>query len=121
MKFSWNKPVLTLYRERKPVEREPFAVVKARKLTVLKSAEGDLTGSITDFFELMGTVSCLTSEEGAGDRYIVCWFDDDEEDQNLAGRRLTGVTFSSRVICRLDLKDKRTYNGSFTAENGKLT
>ena len=121
MEFAWKKPVLTIYKQRRPAEREPFAVVKAKKLNVLKSTDGDLTGSITDFFELMGTVDCLTSKEGAEDRYIVCWFDDNEEDQNLAGRRLTGVTFSSQVECKLDAKDKRTYNGSFKAEHGKLT
>lgn len=121
MEFSWNKPVMTFYRERKPVEREPFAVIKAKKLTVVKSMEGILSGSITDFFELMGNLDCLTSEEGSGDRYVVCWFDDNEEDQNRAGRRLTGVTFPSRVECTLDAKNKRTCNGSFKAEHGKLT
>ena len=121
MEFFWNKPVLTLYRQKKPAEREPFAVVKAKKLTATKSADGTLTGRITDFFQLMGTVDYLTSKEGAEDRYIICWFDDNEEDQKLAARRLTGVTFSSRVECKLDAKDKRTYNGNFEAEHGKLT
>ena len=120
MEYSWNKPVLTLYRERKPMERDPFVVAKARELRVTESEEGRLNGRIVDFFELMGSVDCLTSKELASDRYIICWFDDNEEDQNRAARRLTGVTFLSRVKFTVDSKGKRTYNGDFKAEYGKL-
>jgi hypothetical protein len=120
MEFCWNNPVLTFYKEKKPAEKEPFAVVKAKMMTVVESDSGALTGKIIDFFELMGSVDCLTSEEGARDRYVICWFDDAEEDQNRAARRLTGVVFAKTISCVLDMKQRKTCNGEFDAKHGKL-
>ena len=45
--FVWNKPVLSLYRENnEQPEREAFAVIKVKKLTVSKSENGDYKGNI---------------------------------------------------------------------------
>jgi hypothetical protein len=121
MEFVWNKPVLTFYKNKSPPEREAFAAVKARKLAISKSEGGTLNGSIQDFFPLMGNVDCISSKEKSDDRYIICWFDDTEEDLSKAGRRLTGVTFTLEAACAVDGKGRKTYNANFNAEHGKLT
>jgi hypothetical protein len=116
----WNKPVLTLFRERVPIEKEPFAVVKTNKLGVSKSEKGGYWGNIHAFFILMGSLDYISSAEGQGDSYVLCWFDDGEEDLNKAYRRLTGVIFPSGVPHVVDDKGKRTYDASFKAQHGKL-
>ena len=120
MDFVWEKPVLTFYRERMPMEKEPFAVVKAVKLGVSKSEKGGYWGSVHGFFPLMGNVDCLSSVEGKDDAYVLCWFDDKIEDLKEAYRRLTGVTFPSGVTYVVDESGKRTYVGTFEAKYGKL-
>ncbi|NIP66989.1 hypothetical protein GWN63_04970 [Candidatus Bathyarchaeota archaeon] len=123
MDFVWQKPVIVFYKERhKELEREPFAVVKARKLVVSRvSKEGaKFRGSIEDFFPLMGDVDYISSQQGMSDRYVLCWFEDEEDDFKKAWRRLTGVTFSDGFTFTTDEKVKRTYNGDFKAEQGKL-
>lgn len=121
MDFEWKRPVLTLYIERTPSEKEPFAVVKASKLEISKSEkEGAIEGKICDFFPLMGNLDCISSEEGKSDGYIMCWFDDNEEDFNRAYRRLAGVTFPSGLQYVVDAKGKRTYNTAFNAKFGKI-
>jgi hypothetical protein len=121
VEFVWKKPVLTFYRDKSPPEREAFASVKAKKLVVSKSEDGILRGNIEDFFPLVGNIDCISSKEKSGDRYIICWFDDSEEDLDKAGRRLIGVSFPLEVTCDADEKGKKTYNANFNAEYGKLT
>jgi len=114
--------VLTFYKEKidKP-EREAFLVVKARKLAISRVDENDmLLGNIKDFFPLMGDIDCVISEKGMSDRYVLCWFDDKEDDFSKAWRRLTGVRFPSGGTFVTDKDKKRTYNASFEAEKGKL-
>jgi hypothetical protein len=120
VEFVWNKPVLTFYNDKLPPEREAFAAVKARELSVSKSENGILSGSIEDFFPLMGDVECIMSKEKSADRYVICWFDDAEDDLIKSARRLTGVTFTFEVSCVVDDKGKKTYNAKFHAEHGKL-
>ena len=121
MDFVWNRPVLTFYKERIPSEKEPFAVVKAIKLEISKpEKEGAIKGRIHDFFPLMGNLDCISSEEGKNDSYIICWFDDNEEDFNRAFIRLTGLTFPSGLQYVVDPKGKRTYNTTFNAKYGKI-
>ncbi len=111
------KPVLSLYRENnEQPETEAFAVVKARKLTVTKSEMGQFSGSINDFFCLMGDIDHVQPER----RYVVCWFDDQVDDFYLAFRRLSGVTFPSQMSFSVDKHDKRTYNTNFQAKHAKL-
>lgn len=120
--FIWEKPVLVFYRERrdKP-ERKAFAVVKARKLMVSRGeGEPAFRGGITEFFRLMGDIDYISTEEGASDRYILCWFEDEEDDFNKAWRRLTGVTFPNGIAFVTDEEGKRTYNATFRATKGKL-
>ena len=122
MESVWEKPVITFYRERfgKP-EREAFAVVKARRLTISrKERSAKLGGIIEDFFPLMGDIDYISTKEGKADRYVLCWFDDSEDDFSRAFRRLTGATFPEAIRFVTDEKGKRTYNASFEAEHGKL-
>lgn len=121
MTYIWNKPVLTFYRDKNPPEKEPFVVVKTTKLEVTKSNDNLLTGEITDFFPLMGTLDSLSTIEGIANKYIICWFDDTVDDLSLAFRRLVGVTFSSKISFIVDARGKRTYNAKFKAKNGKIT
>ena len=119
--FVWDKPVLTIYKERKQQpEREPFAVVKAKRLSVTKLEDAGVEGNLQDFFALMGNLDYISSKEGENDRYIVCWFDDKEDDFDRAGRRLMGVIFPLGARYVVDDREKRTYNANFKAQYGKL-
>lgn len=110
-----------MYRERYPdMETEPFVVVKAKKVTITQADGANLFGSIEDFFTLMGDADYLSSTEGVNDKYILCWFDDDEEDSTKDLRRLSGVTFTPKVTYTTGDHNKRTYNASFKATHGKL-
>jgi hypothetical protein len=120
--YVWEKPAITFYLERfgKP-EREPFLVVKARKLTVSRSHESDKIGcALEGFFPLMGDVDYLSGKEGKADRYVLCWFDDREDDFGKAFRRLTGVTFPEGATFVTDERGKRSYGAKFEAKHGKL-
>jgi hypothetical protein len=117
----WNKPVLCIFKERDPFEIDPFVVVKAKKLSVTKGADGNCSGSIVDSFTLMGDADYLVTKEGVVDHYVMCWFDDNESDMTKDLRRLRGVRFDGKVLCTMNKKTgKRTYNASFTAEQAKL-
>jgi hypothetical protein len=119
--FVWNKPVLTLYRERRPQpETTPLAVIQAKKLTVTTSEKKNLEGSVNDFFALMGNLDYVTFKGGEIDRYVMCWFDEKGDDFIQAARRLVGVTFPPGMSFKVDEMGRRTYNTSFRAEHGKL-
>ena len=122
MKFVWDKPVLIFYKERfDEPEREAFLVVKARKLVISRVNENDtFRGNIKDFFPLMGDIDYVVSEKGMSDRYVLCWFDDKEDDFSKAWRRVTGVRLPGGVTFVTDKDKKRTYNASFEAEKGNL-
>ncbi len=113
----WNKPVLSLYKENnEQPEREAFAIIKVKKLTVSKSENGAFKGNVIDFFCLMGDVDQVSS---AG-KYVVCWFDDSIEDFYAGFRRLSSVTFPAGLSFSVDKRDKRTYNTVFEAKHAKL-
>ncbi len=122
MERTWNKPVVVFYKERADEpERRAFLVVKARRLIVYEDEEGEgYRGKINDFFPLMGDIDYLSSNEGASDHYVLCWFEDKEEDLSNAWRRLTGVTFRDGVSFDIDTMKKKTYNTDFRAKAGKL-
>jgi hypothetical protein len=68
----------------------------------------------------MGDFDNISSKIGIADRYVLCWFDDEEDDFNKAWRLLTGVTFPAGINFVTDKKGKKTYNAAFKAEHGKL-
>jgi hypothetical protein len=114
-----KKPVIIFYREKLDnPDTEPFAVIKARRMTV-ETKDNELKGEINDFFTLMGAINYVSSPEGKSGRYVLCWFDDSIDDFKKSSRKLTGVTFPSGVSFTTS-EDKRTYNASFQARNGKL-
>ena len=116
--FNWDKPVLSFYHENNDQpEREPFAVVKAKKLIVAKTNQGEFNGKIEGFFCLMGDVDQVQPDK----RYVVCWFDDSVDDFYEAFRRMSGVTFPTRISFTVDKRDKRTYNTTLQARHAKLT
>ena len=119
MEFVWEKPTIVFYKERheKP-EREALAVIKARKLIVSRK-EDQFSGSIIDFFPLMGDIDYISTKEGKFNQYVLCWFDDNEDDFHSSWRRLTGVNFSEGITLTYE-KDKKSYNANFKAEQGKL-
>ena len=119
--FVWNKPVVCIFKERDVnPEIDPFVVVKAKKIMISRSENSKVTGSLVDFFTLMGDADYLISPEGAVDRYVMCWFDDTEPDMTKDLRRLRGVTLKGKVTCALNAAGKRTYNAAFKAEHAKL-
>jgi hypothetical protein len=122
LQFIWEKPVITFYKERfgKPV-REPFVVVKGRKLVVSKKEEGDkFSCALEDFFPIMGELDYISTKEGKADRYVLCWFDDKKDDLGKAFRRLIGVTFPEGIKCVTDEKGKIICDVNFEAKHGKL-
>lgn len=119
--FVWNKAVVCIFKERNvDPEVDPFVVVKTKKLKLTRSEDSKVTGSLVDFFTLMGDADYLMSPEGAADRYVMCWFDDTEPDTTEDLRRLRGVTLKGNVTCALNAAGKRTYNAAIQAEHAKL-
>jgi hypothetical protein len=119
--FTWNKPAICIFKERDiNPEVDPFVVVQTKKMSISKSADDKLTGTIQDFFTLMGDADYLSTAEGMADHYIMCWFDDKEPDTTRDLRRLKGVTFTAKVTYVVNPAGKRTYNAAFKAEHGKL-
>jgi len=120
LEIVYEKPVIVFYRERsKKPEKRAFAAIKARRLAVSRAEKG-FRGKIKDFFPLMGNIDYVSSTEGIADCYVLCWFDDEEDDFKKAWRRLTGVTFTAGIVFTADEKGKRTYNADFKAKQGKL-
>ena len=122
MKFVWSKPVVTFYKERfGKQEKEPFVAVKARTFTVSsQNDQKELSCVLDEFFPIMGRIDYMTTKEGKADNYVLCWFDDKEDDFGKAFRRLTGVTIDKEITCETDSKGKLTCKGSFKAKHGKL-
>ena len=119
--LAWNKPVVCIFKERDVnPEKDPFVVVKAKKITLSRLNNGKVTGRLLDFFTLMGDADYLLSAEGAVDHYVVCWFDDTEPDITKDLRRLHGVTFTEKVTFFLNEGGKRTYSAALKAEHAKL-
>jgi len=117
----WKKAVVTLYRERYPkIETEPFAVIKTKAVTINIEEKEHVSGHLEDFFALMGDVDYISSPQGSTDKYVLCWFDNSEEDTTKDLRRLTGVTFPKKVSYTLTESGKRTYNADFKATHAKL-
>lgn len=120
MQFVWNKPVITIYKERfGKQEKEPFVAVKARKLVVSEHEGNGFSCNLNEFFPIMGNIDYVSTKEGKADTYVLCWFDDKEDDFTKAFRRLTGVTFKEGIKCETD-KGKITCNANFEAKHGKL-
>jgi hypothetical protein len=122
LELIWEKPVITFYKERsiKGAE-EAFVAVKARKLIVSKkNDEKSINCSLVDFFPIMGKLDYIFTDQGKIDRYVLCWFDDNEDDFGTAFRRLTGVIFLNGINCIYDKKGKITCNCAFEAKYGKL-
>jgi len=122
MSLIWKKPVIVFYKEReKPRQKRALVAVKARKIVVYKETDKtELKGSIEDFFPLIGNFEYLFSAEGKTDNYVLCWFDDKENDFSTAFRRLTGVTFPQGIQCEINEKGKKACNTKFFAKQGKL-
>jgi hypothetical protein len=117
----WEKPVICIFKERDVTpEKDPFVVVKGKKISLSHIDNGEVEGKLEDFFTLMGDADYLLSAEGARDHYVMCWFDDTEADTTRDLRRLRGVTLKGKVTCALNESGKRTYNAAFKAEHAKL-
>ena len=119
--LKWKKPTITIYRERQdPPEKEPFVVLKARRITLESMKGTGFTGTIDGFFKLMGDIEYISSPDGKEDRYVLCWFDDSIEDFDKAFRKLRGVTFP-QGISSIPSEDKELYKASLQAEQGKIS
>lgn len=117
----WNKPVVCIFKEREPnPEKDPFVVIKAKKVSISPKSDGHVTGSLQDFFTLMGDADYLSSTAGEADHYVMCWFDDSDPEMTRDLRRLRGVTLTGKVNFNLNQSGKRTYNAQFKAEHAKL-
>ncbi len=124
LNYSWEKPVLSLYKERpNKGEKEAFAVLKAKSLTISKRDDGidpEYSGEIGDFFILMGGIDYIQSTQGMSDEYVICWFEDSEDDFRKDFRRLNGVKFPEGIKLASDKDGKKTYKAQFKAANAKL-
>lgn len=117
----WNKPVVCIFKERDiDPETDPFVVIKAKKIALNITTDGGVTGTLQDFFTLMGDADYLSTSKGTADHYVMCWFDDTEPDMTKDLRRLRGVRLIGKVTFVSDERGKRTYNAAFKAEHAKL-
>jgi hypothetical protein len=118
----WKKPVICIFKERTVnPESDPFVVIKTRQVTLTEGQNAKYSGTIDDFFTLMGDSDYLSSAEGKADHYVFCWFDDTEPDMDKDLRRLRGVHFEGEVTCSTNEKThKRTYNAAFSAAQAKI-
>jgi hypothetical protein len=118
--MEWKKPTISIFKEKSDKqEHEPFAVIKAQKISLKKNEKHSYDGEIIDFFVLMGNIDCMNSEEGIKDNYVLCWFDDNIDDFTESFRRLSGVTFLSAPSCT-ESKGKRSYKSFFKAKYGLI-
>lgn len=83
-------------------------------------SDDKLRCTLEGFFPLMGDIDSISNKEGKADRYVLCWFDDRDDDFGKAFRRLTGVTFPEGATFVTDEKGKRSYDAKFEAKHGKL-
>lgn len=123
MSYTWEKPVIIFYKERtKEPEVKAFAVVKARKLTITKTGEKETryAGTIKDFFPIMGDIDYISTDQGKKDNYVLCWFEDKEEDFTKFWRQMNGAAFPKGISFTTDNKGKRTYNTECKAKRAKL-
>ncbi|WP_455368469.1 hypothetical protein [[Eubacterium] cellulosolvens] len=119
--MEWKKPTISVFREKADKqEHEPFAVIKAQKISLKKTEKHSYDGEIIDFFVLMGDIDCITSDEGIKYNYVLCWFDDNIVDFSDSFRKLSGVTFLS-APSYTESKGKRTYRSSFKAKYGLVS
>ncbi len=120
--MSWKKPVICIFRERTSTDREsePFVVIRASAVNLTEGEDCKFSGTIDDFFTLMGDTDYISSPEGKADHFVLCWFDDAEPDMTKDLRRLRGVRFTGEVACtEAEKTHKRTYNAAFTATQAK--
>jgi hypothetical protein len=120
--MNWKKPVICIFKERSKDDwqSDPFVVLKAKQVTVTQK-ESKFSGTIEEFFTLMGDTDYLSTPEGKADYYVLCWFDDTEPDMTKDLRRLRGVRFDGEVThVEAQKTHKRTYNAKFTAEQGNI-
>lgn len=119
--MEWKKPTISVFKEKSDKqEHEPFAVIKAQKISLKKTEKRSYNGEIIDFFVFMGDIDCINSDEGIRDNYVLCWFDDNIDDFSESFRKLTGVTFLS-APSYTESNGKRTYRSSFEAEYGLIS
>ncbi len=117
----YDKPVVCIFKERDVnPEVDPFVVVKARKMTLNQTRDSKYDCCMQDFFTLMGDADYLSSKEGAGDHFVMCWFDDTQPDMTHDLRRLRGVTLKGEAKLSYTESGKRTYNAEFEAKQARL-
>jgi hypothetical protein len=121
-KHNFHRPVIQVYRERLDhPEKEALIVIKsATGMTIEEGGTPRFSGEIKDFFPLMGRLDFLSDEAGLEDSYVLCWFDDREEDFGRSWKRLTGVRFAERPALISSPESKPAYSVSFTAAGGRL-
>ena len=117
----YNKPVVCIFKERDVnPETDPFVVVKAKKITLNQTKDSKYACNMQDFFTLMGDADYLSSDQGAEDHYVMCWFDDTQPDMTKDLRRLRGVTLNGKAQVSYTQSGKRTYNASFEAKQARI-
>ena len=116
-----KKPTISIFRERPDKqENEPFAVIKAQKMSIQEEEGHVFKGELIDFFSLMGDVDYISTDEGINDQYVLCWFDDSIDDFSESFRKLTGVTLLSDPSY-IESKGKRIYRLSFKSKYGLIS
>jgi hypothetical protein len=118
MHYVWERPVIVIFHARQPsTDSDALAVVRARRLTVSQSENGETwAGRIEDFFSLMGDIDRIQSDTETEEPYILCIFNNAERAYDQPDR-ITGVTFPQRLSFIRDQRGKRTYHGHFTAQH----
>ena len=109
----WQKPVIVLYREyHDQPTQEAIAVLRARRLSLMKQEKDLIAGRIEDFFPLMGDISEIQSDPTGVNRYILCIYNGEEKPFDHPDR-LSGIVFPEGFSIIQEQNNKRTYHGSF--------
>jgi hypothetical protein len=116
-KKSWRKIYFQLFKEDKS---KPVCVCRAKKIELEETAAKteNITGTIEDFFPLMGSIIELISEPsfgGSKQNYIICWADDSVQDENKIWKKLVGVKFLESIDS-IGTCEKQRYRGRFIAK-----
>ena len=112
---NWRKIYFQIFHEG---SEKPLCVCRADRLSVDDVKGSNITGSIESFFPLMGSIIELLSDagfSGSSKKYVICWADEEIEDEDKKWMKLVGVRFLESVDS-IGSCDKQRYRCRFIAE-----
>ncbi len=112
---TWRNVYFQIFHED---ENKPFCVCRANSLSIDELKNINITGSIESFFPLMGSIIEFLADpgfSGSTKKYVICWADEEIEDEDRKWLKLTGVRLLESADS-LGGCEKQRYRCRFTAE-----